>query len=148
MTKNIFSLFLAVALAVTPDFAQDYSYDITKTSASLKRRQLPEGAILYSANGIDPYFANLAAVGWLKDPSKIPQVEAWMLWYIDHFNWPDSNGLYGTVYNYTYTNGIETSTNRYDSANRLIGFRAQRERLGSAYKGRVIASRTSRETNP
>lgn len=116
MIKNVFSLVLAVGFAVTPLFAQDHSSDIVKTSAWLQGRQLPDGAILYSANAINPYFANLAAIGWLEDPSKIPQVEAWMQWYIDHFNWPDSQGLYGTVYNYAYTNGVETSTGSYDSA--------------------------------
>jgi hypothetical protein len=116
MVKGILSFFLAVGFAVTPVRAQNYSSDITKTSAWLKGQQLPDGAILYSANGISPYFANLAAIGWLKDPSTIPQVEAWMQWYIGHVNWPDNNGLYGTVYNYSYSDGIETSTNSYDSA--------------------------------
>jgi hypothetical protein len=116
MIKSVLSLFLVVGFAVTPVCAQNYSSDITKTSAWLKGQQLPDGAILYSANGISPYFANLAAIGWLKDRSKIPHVEAWMQWYIDHVNWPDNNGLYGTVYNYSYSDGIETSTNSYDSA--------------------------------
>ena len=116
MIEDIFSLFLTVGLALTPVCAQSYSYNITKTSAWLEKQQLPDGAILYSADGINPYFANLAAIGWLHDSSKIPQVEAWMQWYIDHVNWPDYNGLYGTVYNYTYANGAETSTNSYDSA--------------------------------
>lgn len=116
MIENICSLFLAVGVAVTPVCAQSYSSNITETSAWLEKQQLPDGAILYSADGINPYFANLAAIGWLHDSSKIPQVEAWMHWYIDHVNWPDYNGLYGTVYNYVYTNGVEISTNSYDSA--------------------------------
>ena len=116
MIKDILLLFLTLGFAITPVCAQNYSSDITETSAWLKGQQLPDGAILYSAHGINPYFANLAAIGWLHDPSKIPQVEAWMQWYIGHINWPDNNRLYGTVYNYTYTNGVETSTNSYDSA--------------------------------
>jgi hypothetical protein len=116
MTKNFLSLFLAVGFAITPVCAQGYTSNIIKTSMWLEGQQLPDGAILYSANEINPYFANLAATGWLRDSSKIPQVEAWMRWYIDHVNWPDYNGIYGTVYNYSYANGVETSTNSYDSA--------------------------------
>jgi hypothetical protein len=116
MIKHLLSLFFAVGFAVAPLWAQNYSSDIAKTSAWLTTKQLPDGAILYSANEINPYFANLAAIGWLQDPSKIPQVEAWMQWYIGHFNWPDYNRLYATVYNYTYSNGVETATNGYDAA--------------------------------
>jgi hypothetical protein len=116
MIKYLLSLFFTVGFAVTPVYAQSYSHDLAKTSAWLEGQQLPDGAILYSAKEINPYFANLAAIGWLRDSSKIPQVEAWMQWYISHLNWPDCNSLHGTVYNYTYNNGVETSTNSYDSA--------------------------------
>ncbi|MGA8153647.1 MAG: hypothetical protein WB952_22045 [Terriglobales bacterium] len=116
MFKHIFSLLLAVGFAVAPVCAQEHSSNFRKTSAWLERQQLPDGAILYSAHAINPYFANLAAIGWLQDSSKIPQVEAWMRWYIDHLNWQDYDGLYGTVYNYTYADGVETSSNTYDSA--------------------------------
>jgi hypothetical protein len=116
MIKDLLPLLLTVGFALTPVCAQNYFHDIPNPSAWLERQQLPDGAILYSAHEISPYFANLAAIGWLQDHSKIPQVEAWMQWYLNHLNWPDYNGLYGTVYNYTYNNGIETSTNSYDSA--------------------------------
>jgi hypothetical protein len=116
MIKSFLFLFVAIGFATTPVCAQDYPVNIAKTSAWLEGQQLPDGAILYSDNAIYPYFANLAAIGWVQDPSRMPQVEAWMQWYIAHLNWPDYNGLYGTVYNYTYSNGVETSTNSYDSA--------------------------------
>lgn len=116
MIKAFLFLCLSAGFVVTPLCAQNYSYNLAKTSAWLEAQQLPDGAILYSANQINPYFANLAAIGWLQDPSKILQVEAWMQWYIHHLNWPDYNGLYGTVYNYTYANRVETPTHRYDSA--------------------------------
>ena len=116
MIKYLLSLCFSVGFSVAPVCAQNYSHDLAKTSVWLEGQQLPDGAILYSAKEINPYFANLAAIGWLQDRSKIPQVEAWMHWYIDHLNWPDYNHLYGTVYNYAYNNGVETSTSSYDSA--------------------------------
>jgi hypothetical protein len=38
-----------------------------------------------------------------------------MQWYIRHLNWPDQWGLYGTTYDYNYSNGTETSLNTADS---------------------------------
>ncbi|PYY23946.1 MAG: hypothetical protein DMG62_05725 [Acidobacteria bacterium] len=99
-------------------FAQSYQSNLTATGNYVAGQQLPDGAILYTTDQIDPYFGNLAAIGWLKDNStnRIPAVEAWMSWYINHFNWPDYSGIYGTVYNYNVSNGIETPTQSYDSA--------------------------------
>jgi len=38
-----------------------------------------------------------------------------MQWYVNHLNWPDKWGLYGTTYDYDYNNGAETSLNDADS---------------------------------
>jgi hypothetical protein len=97
---------------VTPPYAQN----VTQTSAWIGTQQLTDGAILYTSTQIDPYFANLAAIGWLSDSTKIPQVEAWMQWYVGHLNSPDYNGLAGTIYNYDVASGVETSSGAYDSA--------------------------------
>ena len=61
-----------------------------------------------------PYFANYAAIGWLKDNqvNRVGDVEAWIGWYLRHLNQPDSLGVYGTAFNYTYdpSTGEQTST--------------------------------------
>ncbi len=116
---RILSLLLAVVTlraTVLPAHAHDYSRDITETSAWLATQQLPDGAMLYTSTEIEPYFANLAAIGWLEDETRIPQVEAWMSWYIAHLNWPDRWGEYGTVYDYSVAGITETSLNTFDSA--------------------------------
>ena len=113
------SLLLAVVtswIAIPPANAQNYSRDIAETSAWLATQQLPDGAILYTSTRIEPYFANLAAIGWLEDGTRIPQVEAWMSWYIAHLNWPDRWGEYGTVYDYSVAGPTETSLDTFDSA--------------------------------
>lgn len=74
-----------------------------------------DGAILYAPNEIEPYYANIAAIGMTKDPSRMPQVTAWMKWYINHLNWPDKWGLYGTMYDYNVNNGAESATQNADS---------------------------------
>ena len=75
----------------------------------------PDGAILYGSSAINPYYSNLAAIGLTKDPGSYGIVQHWMQWYINHLNWPDKWGLYGTTYDYDYNNGAETSHNDADS---------------------------------
>lgn len=122
MSQRRFTLLLPLAgiavLAAAPAKAQNYQNNLTLTAEYISAQQLSDGAILDGGAEIDPYFANLAAIGWLKDntTNRIPQVENWMSWYLAHLNWPDNQGIYGTIYNYTVSNGIETSNNSYDSA--------------------------------
>jgi hypothetical protein len=98
----------------------DYTQNIANAATFLGTQILGDGAILYTSSQIDPYFSNIAAQGLLKDTAnlsaRIAQVEAWVQWYINHFNWPDYNGIYGSVYNYGVAGGVETSTGAYDSA--------------------------------
>lgn len=49
---------------------------------------------------VQPYNANIAALALLKDPSKLDQVKHYIEWYFNHINWPDTSGIYGTVYDY------------------------------------------------
>ncbi len=92
-----------------------YRTNFDATSNWVSQFSQPDGALLYTPQQIDPYFANIAAIGMTKDPHRMPEVVAWMNWYIGHLNWPDKWGLYGTTYNYTVDNGVETSTNDADS---------------------------------
>ena len=89
------------------------SFDAASQWASAQ--SLPSGAIMYTTSTINPYFANLAATGMLKDPKRHGQVQKWMQWYIGHLNWPDKWGLYGTTYDYDIVRGQEISTNNADS---------------------------------
>jgi hypothetical protein len=92
-----------------------YQNNFTATSNWVSQFSRPDGALLYTPQQIDPYFSNIAAIGMTKDPNRMPEVVAWMNWYINHLNWPDKWGLYGTTYNYTVSGGVETSTEDADS---------------------------------
>jgi hypothetical protein len=70
---------------------------------------------MYSTERINPYFANIAATGMVKDPKRYVQVQQWMQWYVNHLNWPDQWGLYGTTYDYNIVNGQEVSSGDADS---------------------------------
>ncbi|HKW18996.1 MAG TPA: Ig-like domain-containing protein [Terriglobales bacterium] len=86
------------------------------TSKYVSQFSKSDGALLYTPQQIDPYFSNIAAIGMTKDAARMPQVTAWMKWYINHLNWPDRWGLYGTTYNYNVSsNGTETATHDADS---------------------------------
>ena len=98
----------------------NYQANLSATGDYIATRQLADGAILSNSTSISPYFANYAAIGWLKDnrQNRIGDVEAWILWYLRHLNWPDAEGVYGSVYDYDYApaNGVETAAGTYDSA--------------------------------
>ena len=93
-----------------------YQNDLTTTAAWLRNNSVAgDGAILYGSTQINPYYSNLAAIGLTHDPASYGTVQRWMQWYISHLNWPDKWGLYGTMYDYTYSNGTETSKSDADS---------------------------------
>jgi hypothetical protein len=85
----------------------------------LAGHQLRDGAILGPGDEINPYFANLAAIGLARanQPAGNTVVYTWMQWYLNHLNETDSHGFSGTIYDYTYDpgTGAETSTGSYDS---------------------------------
>ncbi len=92
-----------------------YQNNFNAASKWVSQFSQSDGAILYVPGQIEPYFANIAAIGMTKDPNRMPQVVGWMKWYINHLNWPDKWGLYGTMYDYTVSHGIETPTQTADS---------------------------------
>ena len=93
-----------------------YQNVFNATSNWVSKFSQSDGALLYTPQLIDPYFANLGAIGMTKDPTRMPQVTAWMKWYVNHLNWPDKWGLYGTTYNYNLLgNGVEIPTQEADS---------------------------------
>lgn len=104
-----------VGASTAPVSTSQYQKDFTATSNWVAQFSAADGAILYTPQQIEPYFSNIAAIGMTKDPNRMPQVVAWMKWYINHLNWPDKWGLYGTTYNYNVNNGVETSTDDADS---------------------------------
>jgi hypothetical protein len=107
----------ASAQAQTPNVAMLRFHDnFNAVSEWMSHLSAPSGALLYVPTLIDPYFANIAAIGMTKDPNRMPQVTEWINWYVNHLNWPDRWGLYGTTYNWNVSsNGTETPTNDADS---------------------------------
>jgi hypothetical protein len=103
------------AMNITVGSSGPYQQNFNATSQWVSQFSQADGAILYVPGQIEPYFANIGAIGMTKDPNRMPEVLAWMNWYVSHLNWPDKWGLYGTVYDYTVSNGVETPTYTADS---------------------------------
>ncbi len=100
----------------TPAPNSPYQANINATGQWIGAHSIaPDGAILFGDAKINPYFSNLAGIGMTRNPANYGQVQNWMQWYINHLNWPDKWGLYGTTYDYDYNNGAETSLNDADS---------------------------------
>lgn len=98
-----------------------YQNIFNATSNWVSQFSQSDGAILYVPGQIEPYYANIAAIGMTKDPNRMPQVVGWINWYVNHLNWPDKWGLYGSTYDYTVSNGVETPTGNADSTDSYAG---------------------------
>jgi len=80
--------------------------NLSAASEWLTTQQLSDGAIEYTLTKITPYFANLAATGWLQDASQYSRVRNHMQWYLNHVNTgTDVWGTTGTIYDYAVSNG-------------------------------------------
>ncbi len=95
---------------------------IKRIHSALRARQLPDGALLSdpmsstSPNWLMPYYSNLAVIGWIAgilhtaERRDFDRTRRWLMWYTQHMNSD------GTIYDYTYHNGVLTSNNTYDSS--------------------------------
>jgi len=99
--------------AQTPNYRRNIS--LTGNWIVSSASSLPDGAILFTPDKINPYFSNLAAIGLTKDRNYHPQVKAWMQWYIRHLNHSDKWGLHCTMYDYGVSGTAETPLNDADS---------------------------------
>lgn len=85
-------------------------------------QQLPDGAILFKPDEIEPYFANLAAIGLARsraDGSATVLLQ-WMKWYMSHLNRSQGSSqdeLPGSIDDYRFdsSSGVETSMGTMDS---------------------------------
>lgn len=108
----------------------DYSAIIETEANWIASLQQPSGAIVMSRDKtyiwdgkecykIEPYFANLAVIAMLENPTSenIDVAKKWIEWYMNHLNSPDYNGIYGSVYAYYIDklDNAEYSAGTYDS---------------------------------
>lgn len=127
--KKIFLVIIVFSLSCLHVFANettDMLRRIQNYEASwIIAHQVPSGAYIIATPGYDgkgkiiPYFSNFAAQSLLDtNASKYREsVKKYILWYFNHLNTNDIDGLNATVYDYDYDQptNTETATKKYDS---------------------------------
>ena len=69
-----------------------------------------------------PYIVNIIAIYELSGNRHIQEVKNYIVWYLNHLNYPDRYGLTCTIYNYEIsTSGEEKPTYGYDSVDGYAG---------------------------
>lgn len=67
-------------------------------------------------NIVNPYLVNLMALDLLRRESHVSQVRDYIIWYMDHLNYPDKYGATGSIYDYrVFYDGREESLESADS---------------------------------
>jgi hypothetical protein len=86
---------------------------IANLSAQISGNQLADGAII-NEGSILGYYGNYSAIGLVK-AHNYAGAQAWAQWYVAHLNAPNTWGAGCSEYDYSYVNGVETSTNTAES---------------------------------
>ena len=71
---------------------------------------------------INPYLVNIIAIYEISNGRHISEIKNYILWYFAHLNYPDKEGLTGSIYDFEVNeNGREIPTNNYDSVDGYAG---------------------------
>jgi len=70
---------------------------------------------------IEPYIVSILALNEVENNRNLPQVKRFIQWYFSKLNYPDQQGLSGTIYVYTWDGNAERSTRKYDSVDGYAG---------------------------
>jgi hypothetical protein len=90
--------------------------DMTGIARSIAANQRPDGAILYTATQVEPYYANIAAIGAVHAGVDSANVQQWMQWYVLRSKDPNPWSIPGAITDYNVTsNGTLVSAGEADS---------------------------------
>ena len=117
-------------------------------ASNLAGQQRSDGAILYTSTMIEPYYANIAAMGALHSGVDFANVQHWMQWYVAHSNAGNQWSIPGAITDYNVAaNGSENSTGSADSvdsyAATFISLAADAWRDGNAQLQSYVAGSRS-----
>jgi hypothetical protein len=104
---------------------------------NLAQQQRADGAILYTSTRVDPYFANIAAIGAIRGGVDLLDVKRWMQWYVAHSSDPNPWRIPGAITDYDVTaDGTLRTSGEADSvdsyAATFISLAATAWRVGDA----------------
>jgi hypothetical protein len=118
---------------------------------NLAEQQRTDGAILYTSTRVDPYFANIAAIGALRGGEDRQNTLRWMQWYVARSKDPNPWAIPGAITDYDvradgtlHTSGEADSVDSYAAT--FISLAATAWREGDApLRAYVAASRADIE---
>jgi len=114
-------LFLLIVCSFFSLSGQAVCADLSEKNPALKLMSFYASEIKDSRT-INPYIVNIIAIYEMNRHRHINEVKKYILWYFNHLNYPDQEGLTGTIYDYEIDKtGNEISTNDYDSADGYAG---------------------------
>jgi len=98
-----------------------FGADLPAKNPALKLMSVYAGEIKDNQT-INPYIINIIAIYEMNKQRNVSEVKNYILWHFGHMNYPDQEGLTGTIYNYKISKaGKELSTNDYDSVDGYAG---------------------------
>ena len=90
--------------------------DLSGVARSLASQQRSDGAILYTATQVEPYYANIAAIGAVHAGVDLASVQQWMQWYVTRSKDPNPWSISGAITDYNVAaNGTLESAGEADS---------------------------------
>ncbi len=117
MLKKKFALLIALIILIPAEvFGQN-----TAEHPGLKLMSYYAGQIV-NPRTVNPYIVNVIAIYEITNNRHIEEIKNYILWYLDRLNYPDKDGLIGSIYDFEICDdGTEVSTNNYDSADGYAG---------------------------
>jgi len=111
--------------------------ELQSVGQNLAQQQRADGAILYMSTRVDPYFANIAAIGAIRGGVDLLDVKRWMQWYVAHSSDPNPWRIPGAITDYDVTaDGTLRTSGEADSvdsyAATFISLAATAWRVGDA----------------
>ena len=90
--------------------------DMSGVARSIAAQQRSDGAILYTATQVEPYYANIAAIGAVHAGDDLANVQQWMQWYVTRSKDPNPWSIAGAITDYNVAaNGTLQSAGEADS---------------------------------
>src|SRR5512139_3207870 len=119
MLKKNESFLIAISFVLLPGLA--VSTDLEKNNPGLALMSLYANETK-QIQTINPYIVNIIAIYEINKGQNIAKIKNYLVWYFDHLNYPDLDGLTGTIYDYEISEtDKETATNAYDSVDGYAG---------------------------
>lgn len=118
MLKKRILLFIVISILMP---LSAFGGNISSKNPALKLMSYYAGEIK-DKRTINPYIVSIIAIYEISEDRHIDEIKKYILWYFDNLNYPDKQGLTGSIYDFEVSvDGKEIPTNNYDSVDGYAG---------------------------